>query len=50
MPQNKRSKRHRRARHKTSRRDAVEAMKSWVVDAREIQRKDKLRFAKQKID
>lgn len=49
MSQNKRSKRHRRARHKISRKQAVEVMKEWTEYAREVQRKDKARFAKPSV-
>lgn len=42
----KRSKRHRRARHKTSRKQAVEVMKEYAIYAQEINRKQKLKYPK----
>lgn len=42
----KRSKRHRRARHKTSRKQAVESMKEFAIYAQEINRKQKLKYPK----
>lgn len=45
----KRSKRHRRARHKTSRRQAVEAMKEFALYAQEVNRKQKLKYPKNNV-
>ena len=40
----KRSKRHRRARHKVSRKQAVEVMKEFATYARDIEQKRKLKY------
>lgn len=44
--QQKRSKRHRRARHKVSRKQAVECMKEFAIYARGIEEKRKLKYPK----
>ena len=44
--QQKRSKRHRRARHKTSRKQAVECMLAFAIYARGIEEKRKLKYPK----
>ena len=44
--QQKRSKRHRRSRHKTSRKQAVEVMKEFALYAQEINKKYKLKYPK----